>query len=55
MTFDQLRAAKRRWVVAGGKAKFPAIRAVLSGGWVDTLVTDVVTARRLLATTGSRP
>ena len=48
VTFDQLRSAERRWVVAGGPAKYPAVRAVLRGGWADTLVTDVVTARWLL-------
>ena len=49
MTLTQLRAAKRRWVVAGGRAKYRAIRAVLRGGWADTVVTDAATARWLLA------
>jgi DNA-binding transcriptional regulator LsrR (DeoR family) len=49
VTLEQLRAAKRRWVVAGGQAKLPAIRAALVGGWVDTLVTDTATARWLLS------
>ena len=49
VTLEQLRAAKRRWVVAGGRAKLPAIRAALSGGWVDTFVTDTDTARWLLS------
>jgi DNA-binding transcriptional regulator LsrR (DeoR family) len=48
VTLDQLRAAKRRWVVAGGRAKYAAIRAVLLGGWADTVVTDAATARWLL-------
>jgi DNA-binding transcriptional regulator LsrR (DeoR family) len=48
VTLEQLRAAKRRWVVAGGAGKHAAIRAALIGGWVDTLVTDTGTARRLL-------
>ena len=50
VTAEQVRAAKRRWVVAGGPAKYPVIRAVLLGGWTDTLVTDTATARWLLAT-----
>ena len=49
VTLEQLRAAKRRWVVAGGPSKYPALRAVLLGGWADTLVTDAATARWLLA------
>jgi DNA-binding transcriptional regulator LsrR (DeoR family) len=49
VTTDQLRAAKRRWAVAGGPSKYAAIRAVLLGGWTDTLVTDTVTAQWLLA------
>ena len=49
VSLEQLRAAKRRWVVAGGPAKYPVIRAVLLGGWTDTLVTDTATARWLLA------
>jgi len=48
VTAEQLRTAKRRWVVAGGPAKYAAIRAVLLGGWTDTLVTDTATARWLL-------
>ena len=47
---DQLRAARRRWAVAGGSRKHEAIRAALTGGWVDTLVTDVATAEYLAAT-----
>jgi DNA-binding transcriptional regulator LsrR (DeoR family) len=49
VTTDQLRSAKRRWAVAGGASKHPAIRAALLGGWVDTIVTDAATARWLLA------
>ena len=50
VTTEQLRTAKRRWVVAGGPSKYAAVRAVLLGGWTDTLVTDTATARWLLAT-----
>ncbi len=46
---DQLRAARRRWAVAGGARKHQAIRAALRGGWVDALVTDVATAEFLVA------
>jgi DNA-binding transcriptional regulator LsrR (DeoR family) len=49
VTPEQLRAAKRRWVVAGGPSKYAAIRAVLAGGWADTIVTDAATARWLMA------
>lgn len=49
ITTTQLKAARRRWAVAGGSRKHPAIRAALAGGWVDTLVTDVNTAEYLVA------
>lgn len=39
----------RRVGVAGGGRKFEAIRASLLGGWVNILITDVDTARRLAA------
>lgn len=51
---EQLRAAKRRWVVAGGPSKSAMIRAMLRGGWVDTLVTDTATALWLLSD-GTKP
>lgn len=47
-TLDQVRAARRRVVVAGGPDKHEAIAAALAGGWVDLLVTDVGTARYLV-------
>lgn len=53
VTLDQLRSAKRRWAVAGGASKYAAIRAVLLGGWVDTFVTDIATARWLLSPASS--
>lgn len=49
VTVEQLRKARRRVVVAGGTAKHAAISAALRGGWVDVLVTDVHTARAVLA------
>ena len=47
VTPEQLRAAKRRWMVA--YRQYAAIRAVLAGGWADTFVTDAATARWLVA------
>jgi DNA-binding transcriptional regulator LsrR (DeoR family) len=47
-TLDQLRAAGRRIVVAGGAEKRPAIAAALRGGWMDVLITDAATARELV-------
>lgn len=47
-TLEQVAAAGRRVVVAGGPTKHEPIAAALRGGWVDTLVTDVVTARFLV-------
>jgi len=45
---EQIRAVRHRIGVAGGARKFEAIRAVLRGRWVSTLVTDHATAERLL-------
>lgn len=45
---DALRRVPRRVAVAGGGRKHSAIRAALRGGWVNVLVTDLETARRLL-------
>lgn len=46
---DQIRQTRRRVAVAGGRRKFEAIRGALRGGWANTLITDLDTARRLLA------
>ena len=48
VTLDQIRAARIRWAVAGGKDKYLILRAALVGGWVDHLVTDTATAEHLL-------
>ena len=40
-------AIPRRIGVAGGARKFPAIRASLRGGWINVLITDTASARRL--------
>ncbi|MCW2835628.1 MAG: DNA-binding transcriptional regulator LsrR, DeoR family [Nocardioides sp.] len=47
-TLEQLAAARRRVVVAGGADKHLPIVAALRGGWVDVLVTDLDTARLLV-------
>ncbi len=54
VTLEQLARAGRRWAVVGGKRKHVAIRAMLSGGWVDVLVTDDDTARFLVGESRSR-
>jgi DNA-binding transcriptional regulator LsrR (DeoR family) len=44
----QLRRVPRAIGVAGGPRKTAAIRAALSGGWINGLITDAGTADRLL-------
>ncbi|MDY7103074.1 MAG: sugar-binding transcriptional regulator [Actinomycetota bacterium] len=44
-----LQAVPRRIGAAGGSRKYSAIRAAVTGGWVNTLITDVGTAQHLLA------
>lgn len=46
---ESLRAVPRKIGVAGGARKVDAIRAAARGGWIDVLVTDVETARELVA------
>jgi DNA-binding transcriptional regulator LsrR (DeoR family) len=48
VTLKQLKNARRRVVIAGGRSKCAAITAALRGGWVDTLMTDLSTARHLV-------
>jgi len=48
VTYEQLHRTPRTAAVAGGTRKFNAIRAALRGRWVDTLITDLNTAERLL-------
>lgn len=45
---DEFRAIPRRIGLAGGERKHQAIRAAITGGWVNVLVTDVATARDLI-------
>lgn len=44
---DQLKKISRRVAVAGGSRKFKAIKAALDGGWVNVLITDYKTAKKL--------
>lgn len=44
---DQLRGIERRIGVAGGARKHDAIRAAVRGGWVNILITDLDTAKKL--------
>lgn len=44
---DQLKKISRRVAVAGGARKHKAIRAALEGGWVNVLITDHKTAKKL--------
>ena len=44
---DELRRVPRKIGVAGGAAKFDAILGAVRGHWVDVLITDHGTARRL--------
>lgn len=48
ITPEQLLKVPRRIGVAGGPRKFAAIRGALLGQWINVLVTDIETARRLL-------
>jgi DNA-binding transcriptional regulator LsrR (DeoR family) len=48
LTLDEIRQIERVVGVAGGAAKFEAIRAALQGKLVNVLVTDHMSGRRLL-------
>jgi DNA-binding transcriptional regulator LsrR (DeoR family) len=48
ITLKQLKQAGTRIGVAGGASKYQAIRAALRGGWINTLATDLETAKWLL-------
>jgi len=49
LTLEQVRAIPRTIGVAGGSAKYGVIRAALRGRLIDVLVTDHITAQRLLS------
>ena len=46
---DSFRRIPRRIGLAGGQRKHAAIRAAIAGNWVNVVVTDLATARALLA------
>lgn len=48
ITLEQLKRGPKVVAVSGGPQKVPAIQAALRGGLIDVLVTDSVTAARLL-------
>jgi DNA-binding transcriptional regulator LsrR (DeoR family) len=48
ITLEQLKRGPKVVAASGGPQKVPAIRAALRGGLIDVLVTDSVTAGRLL-------
>ncbi len=45
---EQFFGIPRRIGVAGGAAKFQAIRGAARGGWINVLITDRDSARRLV-------
>jgi DNA-binding transcriptional regulator LsrR (DeoR family) len=48
MTRDQLRHVPRTVGISGGPSRLAAIRGALEGGWINVLITDRLTAERLL-------
>jgi DNA-binding transcriptional regulator LsrR (DeoR family) len=48
MELEQLRRVKRSVGIAGGPRKINAIRGAISGGWINILITDHMTANRLM-------
>jgi DNA-binding transcriptional regulator LsrR (DeoR family) len=48
MDLEQLRRVERVVGIAGGARKFAAIRGALNGGLINTLITDRLTAERLV-------
>jgi DNA-binding transcriptional regulator LsrR (DeoR family) len=48
MTHQQLQHVRRSVGVAGGRRKLAAIRGALKGRWINTLITDRLTAQELL-------
>lgn len=49
MELEQLRKVKRSVGIAGGQRKVAAIRGALRGGYVNVLITDLLTAQALIA------
>jgi DNA-binding transcriptional regulator LsrR (DeoR family) len=52
ITPEQLKRVPRRIGVAGGSNKLAAIRAALTGGWINIVITDMETAQGLLGRDG---
>jgi DNA-binding transcriptional regulator LsrR (DeoR family) len=48
MDLEQLKKAKRSVGIAGGPRKIEAIRGAVQGGWINVLITDHLTAGRLM-------
>ena len=48
LSLDKIKSIPRVIGVAGGSEKYAVIRAALIGHYLDVLITDIVTARRLL-------
>ncbi len=53
VTLEQLRRCGRTIAVAGGPTKYAAIQGAVRGGWVNSLVTDLQTAKHLLKAAAS--
>jgi DNA-binding transcriptional regulator LsrR (DeoR family) len=48
MSLEQLKKVPRTVGIAGGKRKFAAIKGALEGKWIHVLITDHLTAERLV-------
>ncbi|MCL4832625.1 MAG: sugar-binding transcriptional regulator [Caldilineaceae bacterium] len=48
ISLEQLKKVQRSVGIAGGKRKTAAIQGALAGGWINVLITDHFTARRLV-------
>jgi DNA-binding transcriptional regulator LsrR (DeoR family) len=54
MALQELHHVKRAVGIAGGSRKLEAIRAALTGRWINVLITDRFTAERLLGDEAGR-
>jgi DNA-binding transcriptional regulator LsrR (DeoR family) len=48
MHLDQLKRVRRSVGIGGGSRKYDAIAGALRGGWINVLITDCFTAKKLL-------
>ena len=55
ITREQLRRVPRTVGISGGPQRLAAIRAALTGRWINVLITDRFTAARLLHPNGPPP